>query len=91
MKKNEVIQLFNIIDDSNIGFKNPQRGRVYSPHGISPCLNCCERGMGEPKIIMGYRTIIGSKQANAYIGSVDDWSPCINAACGLGGADTYDS
>lgn len=50
MKKNEVIQLFNIIDDTNIGFKNPQRGRIYSPHGISPCLNCCERGMGEPKI-----------------------------------------
>lgn len=35
--------------------------------------------------------VIGSKQANAYVGSVDDWSPCINAACGLGGADTYDS
>lgn len=36
--------------------------------------------------------VIGSKQANAYVGSVEDWSPCINAACGLGGgADTYDS
>ena len=29
--------------------------------------------------------IIGSKQANAYVGSVDDWCPCITAACGLGG------
>lgn len=32
--------------------------------------------------------VIGSKQANAYVGSVDDWSPCINAACGLGGGQT---
>lgn len=29
--------------------------------------------------------IIGSKQANAYIGSVEDWSSCITAACGMGG------
>lgn len=29
--------------------------------------------------------IIGSKQANAYIGSTDDWCSCITAACGLGG------
>lgn len=29
--------------------------------------------------------VIGSKQKNAYVGSVDKWSPCINAACGLGG------
>ena len=36
--------------------------------------------------------IIGSKQANAYIGSTDDWCSCITAACGLGGgANTYDS
>lgn len=29
--------------------------------------------------------IIGSKQANAYIGSTDKWCSCITAACGLGG------
>ena len=29
--------------------------------------------------------VIGSKQANAYIGSVDDWCSCITAACGMGG------
>ena len=32
--------------------------------------------------------VIGSKQVNAYVGSVDDWSPCINAACGHGGGQT---
>lgn len=36
-------------------------------------------GKPEPKLI------IGSKQANAYIGSVEDWSSCITAACGMGG------
>ena len=29
--------------------------------------------------------IIGSKQANAYIGSTDLWAPCVNAAAGMGG------
>jgi hypothetical protein len=52
MKKIKVIQLFNIVDDTNIGFKNPQRGRVYSPYGICPCLNCRKGGGQEPKIIV---------------------------------------
>lgn len=29
--------------------------------------------------------IIGSRQVNAYIGSVDDWCSCLTAACGMGG------
>lgn len=37
----KVIQVLNIVDDSNIGFKNPQRGRVYDIRGISPALNTC--------------------------------------------------
>lgn len=32
--------------------------------------------------------IIGSKQANAYIGSVDKWCSCITSACGMGGGQT---
>jgi hypothetical protein len=46
MKKNsrgkqmsEVQQIGNIVDDTNIGFKNPQRGRIYSADGVSPALN----------------------------------------------------
>ena len=48
----EVIQVGNIVDDTNIGFKNPQRGRIYSSDGLSPCL-CDGSGGGgrEPKII----------------------------------------
>lgn len=47
---NKVIQIGNIVDDTNIGFKNPQRGRVYSAEGIAPCLNTCGGGGLEPKI-----------------------------------------
>ena len=47
----KVEQIGNIVDDTNIGFKNPQRGRIYSPNGIEPAMNCCEGGMLEPKIL----------------------------------------
>ena len=35
--------------------------------------------------------IIGSKQANAFVGSCDDYSPCITSACGMGGDDSDDN
>lgn len=44
MDNGEVIQIGNIVDDSSIGFKNPQRGRIYSTEGLAPCLNCCGGG-----------------------------------------------
>lgn len=47
----KVIQVANIVDDTNIGFKNPQRGRVYSAQGISPTVSCFQGGNLEPKII----------------------------------------
>lgn len=47
----KVIQVANIVDDTNIGFKNPQRGRVYSAQGISPAVYCFQGGNLEPKII----------------------------------------
>ena len=47
----KVIQVANIVDDTNIGFKNPQRGRVYSTQGISPAVDCFQGGNREPKII----------------------------------------
>ena len=46
----EVKQIGNIVDDTDIGFKNPQRGRVYDPDGLSPALNTCGGGGLEPKI-----------------------------------------
>lgn len=76
-KNNMVIQLGNIVDTSN--WDNPQRGRIYSPSGCSPALNTCGGGGLEPKIV------IGSTQKNAYIGSVENYSPTLTAAMGMGG------
>lgn len=36
----------------------------------------------EPKVV------IGSLQKHAYIGRVSSYSPCVNAACGMGGGQT---
>lgn len=57
MDNGKVIQVGNIVDDTSIGFKNPQRGRIYSTEGLAPCLNCCGRGGLEPKIVV-YETKI---------------------------------
>ena len=51
MEEVKVEQIGNIVDDSNINFKNPQRERVYSYEGIPPALNCCQGGGLEPKIV----------------------------------------
>ena len=48
----EVIQVGNLVDDTNRKFKNPQTGRVYSTEGLAPCLTCMEGGQREPKIIV---------------------------------------
>lgn len=60
----KVEQIGNIVDDSAIGFKNPQRGRVYSTEGLSPAMNCVNGGGQEPKVLQiktatkqGYDTI----------------------------------
>lgn len=47
-----VLQVGNIVDDSAIGFKNPQRGRVYSSDGLSPAIYCFQGGNLQPKIIV---------------------------------------
>lgn len=44
-------QVGNLIDDLNVNFKNPQRGRVYSTAGVSPTLNTCGGGGLEVKIL----------------------------------------
>lgn len=44
-------RLGNIVDDTNTGFKNPQRGRVYSIEGIAPAVYCYGGNL-EPKIIV---------------------------------------
>lgn len=49
--KDRVIQIGSVVDDANIGFKNPQRGRVYDKYGIAPCIYTYGGGNLEPKIV----------------------------------------
>lgn len=49
-----VIQVAQIVDDSERKFKNPQTGRVYSVDGIAPTIDTCQGGGREPKIIVFY-------------------------------------
>ena len=52
MKTNQVIELGNIVHTGN--WNSPQRGRIYSPEGICPCLSTCGGGGQEPKILEIY-------------------------------------
>lgn len=45
----KIIQVGNLADEK--GFKNPQRGRVYNPIGISPNIDTMGGGNLQPKII----------------------------------------
>lgn len=45
-----VIEIGNVVDTGN--WASPQRGRIYSPDGICPCLNCMQGGGLEPKILL---------------------------------------
>lgn len=47
---NFIIQLGNLNNTESFG-GNPHTGRVYSPDGISPCLNTMQGGGLEPKIL----------------------------------------
>lgn len=51
-KCEKVIQVGNTVKNKDTFGGNPQRGRVYSPKGISPALNCMRGGGLEPKIII---------------------------------------
>ena len=46
-----IVQVGNIIHTTSFG-GNPQRGRIYSPHGLSPTLTCVKGGGIEPKILL---------------------------------------
>lgn len=51
MNEPKVIQIANLVPEQEGRFSNPQRGRVYSPDGLSPCISCMGGGNLEPKII----------------------------------------
>ena len=47
---NEIIQLGGIAHQIESTRENPQRYRVYDPHGIAPALNCAQGGGLNPYI-----------------------------------------
>jgi DNA (cytosine-5)-methyltransferase 1 len=65
----KVEQIGNIVDGTNIGFKNPQRGRIYGTEGLSPAIYTFQGGNLEPKIVQwqrGYNK--GGEPLNRYEG-----------------------
>ena len=57
----KVLQIGNIVDTGN--WDNPQRGRIYSPDGVSPSLNTVGGGGLEPKILIKNATKQGYLEA----------------------------
>lgn len=49
-KQVAVRQVGNIVKET--GFRNPQRGRIYSANGLSPTLNTAQGGGLEPKVLI---------------------------------------
>ncbi len=47
----EIKQVLNLVPRTG-KFKNPQRGRVFSPHGIAPALDCMGGGGREVKVMI---------------------------------------
>ena len=57
----KVLQVGNIVDTGS--WDNPQRGRIYSPDGVSPSLNTVGGGGLEPKILIKNATKQGYLEA----------------------------
>ncbi|MDE6346438.1 MAG: DNA cytosine methyltransferase [Muribaculaceae bacterium] len=51
MEEPKVIQITNLIPEQDGKFRNPQRGRIYDPVGIAPCIDNMGGGNQEPKIM----------------------------------------
>lgn len=76
----KILQVGNMVNTGN--FEHPQRGRVYSPGGLSPTLNTCGGGGLEPKFIRP--VVIGSTQEQAAVKN-DGVVPCLTACMETGG------
>lgn len=61
-RQTSIKQIGNTVSTGN--WNNPQRGRVYSPKGICPALNCMQGGGLEPKIM-----VVGTTKSNTAKGT----------------------
>lgn len=65
METDKVIQVGNIVEGGE--YDNPQRGRVYSPEGISPCMNGAGGGGNlEPKVLLDMENPKVKQVGNMY-------------------------
>lgn len=88
----KIIQVCNLVTmngDYKGSWSNPERGRVYSPSGLSPTLNCMQGGGLEPKIITNFRIRkLTPKECWRLMGFDDeDIDKCI--AAGLSNSQLY--
>ena len=70
--------------DASYPDSTTRRGRVQEGGTVSPTI------MASQNELLRYegQVVIGSMQKNAYVGPTDGVSPCVNAACGMGGGQT---
>lgn len=76
MNEPKVIQIANIVPEQESRFSNPQRGRVYSPDGLSPCIDNMGGGNREPKI-MQIGSYSPSSACNAKVLDSDGICPAL--------------
>lgn len=77
-----VKQVGNIVNTGN--WDNPQRGRIYSPDGCSPALNCCGGGGLEPKIVQVGNVNPSGKGMNGNVFSDKGLAPTLTTNKGEG-------
>lgn len=82
VNENAVKQVGNIVNTGN--WDNPQRGRIYSPDGCSPALNCCGGGGLEPKIVQVGNVNPSGKGMNGNVFSDEGLAPTLTTNKGEG-------
>lgn len=80
-----------LIEPKILSYTHDANGKVVDRH-LKDVANTIHGGTGGGENTDSYvvepSIVIGSAQKHAYVGSVKGISPCINAACGMGGGQT---
>ena len=80
-----------LIEPKILSYTRDANGKVVDRH-LKDVANTIHGGTGgggnTDSYVVEPSIVIGSAQKHAYVGSVEGISPCINAACGMGGGQT---